>query len=141
MEQTGPTVLLVDDEDQSRKLVKLLLERAAFRVLTAGNGEEGLILAKVQQPNVILLDLMMPKMGGHEALRRLKADPDTTRIPVIVLTAKAAEQDIAASFRLGAVLHMEKPYEAADLMKKIKMALVLASGEQSGADTATGEAL
>ena len=122
------TVLLIDDETNSRKLAKLLLEREGYRVLTAANGEEGLLLAKVERPDVILLDIMMPKMNGHEALRRLKDDPDTTRTPVIMLTAKTADQDIASSFRLGAVFHMEKPYETVDLLQKIKMAIVLAAG-------------
>ena len=120
------TVLVVDDENFSRRLAVLLLERAGFRTLTAVNGEEAILLAKVQRPDVILLDLIMPKMGGHEALRHLKDDPSLHAMPVIVVTAKAAEQDIAASFRLGAAFHLEKPYETMDLLSKIHAALTLA---------------
>jgi len=125
------TILLIDDEESARKLAKLLLEREGFRVLTAPNGEEGLILAKVEQPGVILLDIIMPRMNGYEAIQRLKDDPDTSHIPVIMVTAKGAERDIVTSFHLGAVCHMEKPYETRDLVQKIKMALVLSAQEGS----------
>ena len=119
------TVLMIDDESNSRKIVKLLLEREGFRVLTAANGEEGLILAKVEQPHVVLLDVMMPKMNGYETLKRLREDQDTHGIPVIMVTARGTEHDIATSFRLGAVFHIEKPYETKDLLQKIAVALSL----------------
>lgn len=121
---SGRTILTVDDEGSARKLVKLLLEREGYRVLTAANGEEGLVLAKAERPDLILLDLMMPKMNGHEVLRRLKRDPDTKHIPVIMLTARGADVDIAASFEQGATFHMEKPYETKDLLQKIQAAFV-----------------
>ena len=124
------TVLLIDDEAGARKLVKLLLEREGFRALTAANGAEGLILAKVERPDVILLDIIMPKMGGYEVLRHLNADPDTHDIPVVMLTAKGTEHDIATSFRLGGVFHVEKPYETKDLLQKIQVALALSAQER-----------
>jgi CheY-like chemotaxis protein len=121
------TVLFIDDEHDSRLLVKLLLERQGYRVLTAGHGKDGLVLAKLDRPHVILLDVMMPDLDGYGTLRRLKDDPDTASIPVIMLTARRAERDIEASFRLGAILHLEKPYPMAALIEKIHMALVLAT--------------
>lgn len=124
--ETARTVLLIDDEEHARKLVKLLLEREGYRVLTAPNGEEGLLLAKVERPHVALLDLVMPKLNGHEVLRRLRSDPDTSLIPVIMLTARGAERDISASFRLGAVFHIEKPFETRDLLDKLQIACVIA---------------
>ena len=125
-------VLMIDDESNARKMAKLLLEREGFRVVTAANGEEGLLLAKVEQPSVILLDLMMPKLNGHETLKRLRGDQDTQHIPVIMITARGTEHDIAASFRLGAVFHVEKPYETKDLLQKIQIAVTLAGrGEES----------
>ena len=127
------TVLMIDDESNARKMAKLLLEREGYRVVTAVNGEEGLILAKVERPGVILLDLMMPKMNGHETLRRLRDDQDTKRIPVIMVTARGTEHDIAASFRLGAVFHVEKPYETGDLIQKIQIAVTWS--ERGGAPT------
>ncbi|MBI4598064.1 MAG: response regulator [Candidatus Omnitrophica bacterium] len=122
-----PVVLMIDDEANHRKVVKLILEREGYRALTAANGEEGLILAKVEQPDVILLDVMMPKMDGYEALRRLRADQDLKDIPVIMVTARGTEHDIATSFRLGAIFHLEKPYETGDLLKKIQVARTLAT--------------
>lgn len=119
------TILMVDDEESSRRLAKLLLEREGFRVVTAPNGAEGLLLAKVEQPDVILLDIILPRLTGYETLRRLKEDVDTQAIPVIVLTAKAAQHDIDHSFRLGAVFHVEKPYETQDLLKKIHVAFTV----------------
>lgn len=119
------TILLVDDELNSRKLVKLLLEREGYKALTAANGEEGLLLAKVQQPSLILLDIIMPKMNGFEMLRRLREDQDTKGIPVVMVTAKGTEHDIATSFRFGAFFHIEKPYETKDLLQKIEAALIV----------------
>ncbi len=129
--QAGRTILIIDDEVNARKLAKMLLEREGFTVFTTGNGEEGLTLAKVERPDVILLDLIMPKMSGHEVLQRLKQDPDTRAISIIVLTAKVADRDIATSFQLGAVFHLEKPYEVKDLIQKIHAALALAQQEGS----------
>ena len=119
------TVLMVDDEANARKVVKLILEREGYRALTAANGEEGLIFAKVERPDVILLDVMMPKMSGYDMLKRLREDQDTQQIPVIMLTAKGTEHDIATSFRLGAIFHLQKPYETKDLLQKIQVALRL----------------
>ena len=121
------TVLMIDDEANARKMVKLLLEREGYQVFTAANGQEGLLLAKVERPQVILLDLMMPKMTGHDTLRRLREDEDTRRIPVIIVSARSHEQDIAASFRQGVVSYIEKPYETQDLLQKIQVALTLAA--------------
>ena len=121
------TVLMIDDEANARKLAKLLLEREGYRVLTAANGEEGLILAKVERPSVILLDVMMPKMDGFETLKRLRGDEDTKAVPVIMVTASGSEQSIAESFKMGAIFHVEKPYETKDLVQKIKVAVTLPS--------------
>ena len=126
--QPQPTILMIDDEVNARKVVKLLLEREGYRVLTAANGEEGLILAKVERPAVILLDIMMPKLNGYETLKRLRDDQDTTGIPVIMVTAKGTEHDIATSFKLGAVFHVEKPYETKDLIQKIQVAMMEPGG-------------
>ena len=119
------TVLMVDDEANARKVAKLILEREGYRTLTASNGEEGLVLAKVEQPDVILLDIMMPKMSGYDMLKRLREDQDTQQIPVIIVTARGTEHDIATSFKLGAVFHLQKPYETKDLLQKLQVAMRL----------------
>jgi CheY-like chemotaxis protein len=132
-------ILMIDDEASGRKLIKLLLEQAGYRVLTAPGGEEGLVLAKAEHPDVILLDIRMPQVDGYETLRRLKRDPDTKVIPVMVVTAKGADQDIAMSFRLGAVFHLDKPYETKDLLQKIEVALALAAQEGEDPPPTLGE--
>ena len=119
------TILMIDDESNARKVTKLVLEREGFRVLTAATGDEGLILAKIERPHAILLDVMMPKMNGYETLKRLRDDQDTAAVPVIMVTARGTEHDIATAFRLGAVFHIEKPYETQDLLNKITVALTL----------------
>jgi len=117
------TILFIDDEQDIRKLIRFILERQGYRVLTAENGAVGLAMSTTEHPDVILLDLMMPTMNGHEVLRRLKANPVTQDIPVIVLTAMGADKDAALSLELGAVSHMEKPYQAKELMEEIKIAV------------------
>lgn len=126
------TILVVDDEEPARRLIKLLLEREGYRVFTSANGPEALILAKVEQPDAMLLDILMPRMNGHDVLKRLKTDPDTCLIPVIILSAKGADRDIQTSFHLGAVYHMEKPFETLDLLEKIKIACVQATRDAAG---------
>ena len=120
---SAQTVLVVDDEPNVRRITKLLLEREGHRVLTAADGEEALLLAKVEQPDVILLDVVMPKLDGYETLKRLRVDADLQSIPVVMVTARGTEHDIATSFRLGAIFHIEKPYETQDLLQKLQVAL------------------
>lgn len=120
-------VLVLDDEEHIRKILKLLLERAGYQVFTAPTGEDALTMAKVEHPEAILLDIIMPAMNGHDVLRRLKSDPDTRDIHVIMVTAKGSERDIATSFRLGALFHVEKPFETKDLLEKLRVAIVRAA--------------
>jgi len=129
MSQDRPehSVLVLDDEEHIRKILKLVLEREGYQVFTAPNGEEAIVLAKVEHPEAILLDIIMPMMDGYEVLRRLKSDPDTRAIPVIMVTAKGGERDIATSFRLGALFYVEKPFETKDLLEKLRVAIVRAS--------------
>ena len=124
-----PTILLIDDEPATRQLVSLLLQQQGFRVLTAADGQEGLQAASLQIPDVILLDLMMPKLHGHDVMRQLRRDPLTRDILVIVLTARGGDQDVAESLRLGAVSHLEKPYEVEELLRRIQAALSLRHGD------------
>ncbi len=135
MEAARPrrVVLMIDDEASGRKITKLLLERSGYQVLTAPGGEEGLVLAKAEHPDIILLDIMMPRMDGYETLRCLKRDPDTKVIPVLMLTAKGTDQDIEMSFKLGAVFHLDKPFETKDLLRRIEGALALAAQEGGSA--------
>ena len=118
-----PTVLLIDDEPGIAKMAGRRLEQAGYRVVTAADGERGLLAVRAEHPDLILMDVMMPRLNGHELLRMLKEDPDTKSIPVIMLTAKGTDRDMAASIAYGAVYHMSKPYQPMELLEEVKMAL------------------
>ena len=122
----SPRVLVIEDEYGARQYLKRSLERRGYRVLTARDGEEGAILAKVEEPQVILLDLNLPKVTGHNLMKRFKGDPDLCSVPVIVLSAKDAEVDRKMSYSLGAIDHLDKPFALDDLVRKIHIALAQA---------------
>lgn len=116
-------ILVIDDEINLGKLIKLNLElTGGFEVTTAVDGARGMILAKNVKPDLILLDILMPKMDGFEALKRLKEDKDTADIPVIMLTAKGDEASMAKAGRLCDEF-ITKPIEASDLRIKIEEVL------------------
>ena len=117
------TILLVDDDEAIRKVVGFRLKQAGYRVLTASSGEEGLQIAAAQQPDLILLDIMMPKMKGRDACARLKADPKTSRIPVIFLTALGLADHVKAGMDLGAEDYIVKPFESGELKERIAICL------------------
>ena len=117
------TILLVDDDASICKVVSVRLTRAGYRVLTAESGEEGLKIAEEQQPDLILLDIMMPKMKGRDACARLKADPKTSHIPVIFLTALGLTDHIRAGMDLGAEDYIVKPFESGELKERIAVCL------------------
>ncbi len=121
-------VLIVDDEEDVRAIAKLGLEMGAnWQVLTASSGQEALLVAARHQPDVILLDLMMPDLDGRATLQRLKANPATQQIPVILVTAKVqpADQESFAALEVAAVF--AKPFRPLRLADQISA--VLASQE------------
>jgi DNA-binding response OmpR family regulator len=99
------TVLVIDDQKDLVELVRYNLEKDGFQVVPSGDGESGLALARAHQPTIIILDLMMPGMDGLEVCRRLRQDGLTSRLPIIMLTAKAAEADRIVGLELGRRLH------------------------------------
>ena len=123
MADVQPKILLVDDEADVRKTVGRRLQQQGFEVLTAEGGEEGLRIAEEQQPALILLDIMMPKMTGRDVCQRLKANPKTQRIPVIFLTALGYADNIKAGLDLGAEDYIVKPFEPAVLKERITVCL------------------
>ena len=112
-------ILLVDDTEDILLVVSRRLQSWGYEALTASSGEEGLRLAEEHVPDLILLDIMMPKMKGRDVCARLKADPKTAKIPVIFLTALGLADHIKAGMDLGAEDYLVKPFEAAELMKRI----------------------
>jgi CheY-like chemotaxis protein len=116
-------VLVVDDEADIISTVKYRLEFCEFEVVTAANGKEGLEKAAIEKPDIILLDISMPIMDGHEMLARLKNSPDIKDIPVIVVSAFSDAKDIAKAAELGIADYVTKPFDFPDLMEKISKTL------------------
>lgn len=113
-------ILVVDDELDLVETVRFALELEGYEVLVAHNGEEALNLARKESPDLILLDLMLPKLDGYKVCRLLKFDERYKHIPILMLTAKTQEKDKAMGFETGANEFITKPFDMDDLMKKVK---------------------
>lgn len=105
-------LLLAEDEPDVQLIARLSLKKAGFTVVTVGNGLEVLQRVAEERPDAVLLDWMMPDMDGFETCKRLKADPRTAAIPVIFLTARVQEAEVARAMALGAVGCIGKPFDA-----------------------------
>ena len=113
-------ILLVDDEADLLTLVQARLAANGYEVITAHNGLEGLEKASKEKPNLILLDVMMPRKDGFEVLRELKSNIETTSIPVVMLTAKGESQSFSKAKDLGAIDYITKPFNAEALLDLVK---------------------
>jgi len=118
-----PVVLMIDDEPEMLDLTSQRLEHSGYRVLTATDGVEGLRLARVHHPDMILLDIVMPEMDGYQILRLLKSEPAMEDIPVVMLTAKGTERDMSTSIDLGSICHLVKPFQSRELLEEVRLAL------------------
>ncbi len=125
------TVLIVDDDPFITRLVRMKVEQLGHTVETARDGEEGLVRAEEVHPDLILLDLMMPRMNGLEMCRRLRARDDGKRVPVVMLTAKAQERDIEAGFAAGATDYLIKPFSPRELQARVRAMLARGVGSAS----------
>jgi len=110
------TILVVDDERHIVRLVQVNLERAGYEVTTAYDGVEALEAVQAEIPDMIILDVMMPRMDGFEALKKLRADDKTKEIPVIMLTAKAQDADIFKGWSSGVDSYLTKPFNPRELL-------------------------
>jgi DNA-binding response OmpR family regulator len=122
-ERETQLVLVADDEEDIRALVAFRLQRAGYDVITAADGEEALALATTQLPDLIVLDMMMPKATGLEVTRSLRGQDSTKDIPVILLTARAQEADVASGFEAGADDYVKKPFSPKDLQSRVQTLL------------------
>jgi phosphate regulon transcriptional regulator PhoB len=113
------TVLIADDEKDIVDLVDYNLTREGFHVLAAANGLESLKMIKKSRPDLVILDWMMPEMDGLEVCRRLRQDPDTSRIPVIMLTARTETLDKVLGLEMGADDYLTKPFHIRELVARI----------------------
>lgn len=113
------TILIVDDVATNILLIKLLISNAGYKTLTAYNGKDALAIVEKQKPDLILLDIMMPIMDGHEVARRLRESQEYADIPIIFLSALNSTEDIVEGFRLGAADYVSKPFNKEELLTRI----------------------
>ena len=119
-----PTILVVDDEANIRELCSLYLEREGFAVEMAADGEEALTRARERAPDLIVLDLMLPKRSGFEVTRELRADPGPIRhVPILMLTARSEDVDRIVGLELGADDYLGKPFHPRELTARVKAVL------------------
>jgi len=118
-----PHILVVEDEEDIQELIAYNLGREGYRVTAVGSGEEIAQQTRAAMPDLIVLDLMLPGMDGLEACRRLKAEPETRAIPVVMLTAKGEESDIVAGLELGADDYVTKPFSPKVLVARVRAVL------------------
>ena len=118
-----PTVLVVEDEPAQREVLSYNLSAEGFRVVQAENGEEGLILVDEENPDIIVLDWMLPSVSGIEVCRRLKTRNDTRNTPIIMLSARTEEVDRIRGLETGADDYVVKPYSVLELMARVRAQL------------------
>lgn len=118
-----PLILIVEDEADLVTLLSYNLEKEGFRVMTAGDGEEALLLAGEQTPHLVLLDWMLPLMSGLEVCRQLRRAPKTREVPIIMLTARGEEADKVRGLNSGADDYISKPFSPTELVARIRAVL------------------
>ena len=116
-------VVIAEDEPDIRDLIRFTLQFAGYEVFAAGNGEEGYELAKREKPDLVMMDVRMPKMTGYEACRKIKADPDLKHIPVIFLSAKGQDAEIQSGLDAGAEEYLLKPFAPDQLTERVRAVL------------------
>jgi two-component system, cell cycle response regulator DivK len=117
---SNKTILHIEDNEFNRKIVRDLLSRESYRLIEAIDGELGVVMAVQQLPDLILMDLQMPKMSGLEATRQLRANPKTANIPIIAVTSFALSGDDQKALEAGANAYVAKPYSPRKLLSLIR---------------------
>ena len=130
-------ILIVDDDVDSLKLIGLMLQRQGYDIVVANNGQQALNRAHADHPDLIILDIMMPDMDGYEVCRRLRHDPSTQAIPIIMFTAKTMVDDKVAGFEAGADDYLTKPTHPAELASRVKAVLARSAAQRRPSDDQT----
>ncbi|HEX9107138.1 MAG TPA: response regulator [Longimicrobiales bacterium] len=120
MTDTRKTVLLVEDNEDNLVVYRTILEHVGYRVVEARDGEEGVLRARQEHPDLILMDISIPKIDGWEATQRLKSDSDTDMIPIIALTAHALEEDRQKALQAGCDGYLAKPVEPRRVVQEVE---------------------
>lgn len=118
-----PLILIVDDSPTEVHVMRTALERHGYRTVSAGDGAEGMRLARQMRPSLIFMDVVMPGINGFQATRQLHGDPETSSIPIVMVTSKNQQTDRIWGLRQGAVDYMVKPVSGAELVEKAQAAL------------------
>jgi DNA-binding response OmpR family regulator len=134
---TPPRILVVDDQPQNVQILKDRLEGEDYEILTATTGEAALEMSRAQEPDLILLDVIMPGMDGIEVCRRLKANAALPFMPIVMITAKSGVEDLVTGFEAGADEYLTKPLDQAALIARVKSMLRLKSFHDVACDQAT----
>lgn len=121
--EKNKTVMVVDDNPDIVTIVKTILEGKGYGVQSAYSGQEVFNMLEEQKPDLIVLDIMMPQMDGLEVLTRLKGEPATAKIPVILLTAKVQYEDVLGGYKMGADYYITKPFTSTQLLNGINLLL------------------
>ena len=117
---SGKSILYVEDNDLNRKIVRDLLRRTAYRLLEAPDGEAGVAMAREHRPDLILMDVQLPKMSGIDAVRVLRNEPGTATTPIIAITSFALSGNEQRAMEAGATVYMAKPFSPFELLKTIR---------------------
>jgi two-component system phosphate regulon response regulator PhoB len=117
------TILLIEDEEDVSDLIRYHLKKSKYRVLSAADGLEGLRLASEERPDAVILDVMLPRLNGFEVAKRMKGDPSTASIPLLILSAKGESEHRIKGLELGADDYLAKPFSPKELLLRIKALL------------------
>ena len=117
---SAKTILYVEDNEYNRKIVRQLLARTAYQLIEAVDGEQGVAVATEQKPDLILMDVQMPKLSGLDATRALRAEPSTAQIPIVIITSFALSGDDQKAMAAGATAYLAKPYSPRQLLDLIR---------------------
>jgi DNA-binding response OmpR family regulator len=113
-------ILIAEDEPDIRELVTFMLKFAGYEVVAASNGEDAVRTASRERPDLVLMDVRMPRMTGYDACRMMKANPDLRNVPVVFLSAKGQESEIQSGLEAGAEEYLLKPFSPADLTNRVR---------------------
>jgi DNA-binding response OmpR family regulator len=116
-------VLIIEDEPHIVLSLEYLLERGGYETATATDGERGLAMVRELRPDVVLLDLMLPRLDGYQVCQAIRSDPELARIPVIILSAKGQEVEVLKGLSLGAARYITKPFGNAEILEAVRAVL------------------